>query len=96
MTADAAIEPLDGSLRAMRAAEERARERAQLLERQASAHYAPQQRIELWERFHMLALPQGATHPLVALIARQTALTIQQVRDEQRRRRGPDPQQSPA
>lgn len=84
---DTSLDPLDGSARALRAAEERARERAQLLERQSSPHFTPEERISLWESLHMLSLPQGATHPLISLISAQTGLTPQQVRNEQQRRR---------
>jgi hypothetical protein len=48
--------------------------------------HTPEERIRLWEKLHVLSLPRIATHPLLSLIASQTALTLQQVQDEQRRR----------
>jgi hypothetical protein len=76
----------DPRAQAIRAAERRAQERAQLLERQSSPISTPEERIVLWEQLHVLALPRSAAHPLLALIAQQTALTLEQVRDEQQRR----------
>lgn len=76
----------DSRAQALRAAEERAQERARLLERQSSPLNTPDERIRLWENLHALTLPRASAHPLLALIAAQTALTLEQVRDEQRRR----------
>jgi hypothetical protein len=78
--------PADPRAQALRAAEERAQERAQLIERQSSSLHTPEERIRLWEKLHVLSLPRVSTHPLLSLIASQTALTLQQVQDEQRRR----------
>ena len=78
--------PADPRAQALRAAEERAQERAQLVERQSSSLHTPEERIRLWEKLHVLSLPRVSTHPLLSLIASQTALTLQQVRDEQQRR----------
>ena len=79
----------DPRARALRAAEERAQERARLRERQASSLHTPEERIRLWESLHMLSLPRAPTHPLLSVIAAQTALTLEQVLDEQRRRASP-------
>jgi hypothetical protein len=76
----------DPRAQAIRAAEERAQERARLIERQSSSLHTPEERIRLWENLHVLSLPRASTHPLLSLIALQTALTLQQVQDEQRRR----------
>lgn len=76
----------DPRAQALRAAQERAQERTRLIELQASALHTPEERIRLWEKLHMLSLPRASRHPLLALIASQTALTLQQVEDEQRRR----------
>ncbi|WP_184335689.1 hypothetical protein [Povalibacter uvarum] len=76
----------DPRAQAIRAAERRAEERAQLLQRQSSPSSPPEDRIALWERLHMLVLPRSASHPLLALIAQQTSLTLDQIRDEQQRR----------
>jgi hypothetical protein len=83
----------DPRAQALRAAEERAQERARLLERQASTLHTPEERIRLWEKLHALSLPRASTHPLLSLIATQTALTLEQVHDEQRRRASPATEQ---
>jgi len=73
----------------IRLAQERAeadeRRRLQLLDLTAAAN-APQTRIRAWERAHGLTLPRGASHPILTSIAAATHLTVEQVRDEQRRR----------
>ena len=46
----------------------------------------PSERIRLWEELHGLRLPRSADHRLVRVIAQRTALTTQQVHEEQRRR----------
>lgn len=72
----------------LRADEERAAERHSQIEAQSSILRTPQERIELWERLHGLRLPIAGTHKLVRLIAVTTALTVDQVHEEQRRRSG--------
>jgi hypothetical protein len=47
----------------------------------------PAERIRRWEDLHALALPPGAAHPLVAVIVAHTKLTLDDIRDEQQRRR---------
>ncbi len=59
------------------------------LAEQIAAYNTPEQRIRAWERLHELDLPRKAVHPLVRVIAAQTHLTLDQVRDEQRRRLTP-------
>lgn len=81
--------PTDLRTQALRVAEERAQERARLIESQSSWLHTPEERIRLWEKLHVLSLPRASTHPLLSLIASQTALTLQQVLDEQRRRAYP-------
>jgi hypothetical protein len=61
------------------------RRRTELLELSATAN-APDARIRAWERTHGLTLPRGAAHPVLNSIAAATRLTLDQVRDEQRRR----------
>jgi len=61
------------------------RRRIELLELSAAAH-APDARIRAWERTHGLTLPRGAAHPVLNSVAAATRLTLDQVRDEQRRR----------
>lgn len=48
---------------------------------------APAERIGVWERVHELKLPESLAHPLIAIIAAATALTIDQLDAEQRERR---------
>jgi hypothetical protein len=66
--------------------QERAAERQQQIAAQASEFNAPEERIRLWEKLHALPLPRSATHKLLHVIAAQTRLSIQQVREEQQRR----------
>jgi hypothetical protein len=61
------------------------RRRNELLELSATAN-APDARIRAWERTHGLTLPRGAAHPVLNSVAAATRLTLDQVRDEQRRR----------
>ena len=58
------------------------------LEAQSAPQSDPQVRIAAWERLHDLRLPQHSTHALVRVIARQTGLTVREVRAEQERRSG--------
>lgn len=70
-----------------RADEERAFERRRELDLQTAPGNDPQERIRIWERLHELRLPVSATHPLVAVIAGHTELTLGDVEGEQLRRR---------
>lgn len=78
----------------IRLAHERAeadeRRRIELLEL-ASAANAPHARIRAWERTHGLTLPRDAAHPVLTSVAAATQLTLDQVREEQRRRLMPVP-----
>ena len=65
--------------------EARERRRHDLAE-QTAVQNTPEQRIQIWERLHELNLPKKATHPLVRIIAADTELTLEQVREEQHRR----------
>jgi hypothetical protein len=73
----------------VRLAEERAeadeRRRVELLDLASSAN-APDKRIRAWERTHGLTLPRDASHPVLNSVAAATHLTLDQVREEQRRR----------
>jgi hypothetical protein len=71
---------------AERELQQRQAERQKLLAAQQSPKYDPQRRIELWEHIHGMLLPRIAEHRLVDVIAKQTALTVEQVRHEQVRR----------
>jgi hypothetical protein len=59
--------------------------RRELLE-QTSDRNTPAERIRIWERRHGLRLPGDANHRLIRVVAHQTDLTLEQVREEQRRR----------
>jgi len=78
----------------VRLAEERAeaeeRRRVELLDLSSTAN-APAARIRAWERTHGLTLPRGESHPVLNSVAAATHLTLEQVREEQRRRLAPAP-----
>lgn len=70
-----------------------AREQAEAAERaqrerleQSSELNTPDVRIRAWERLHRLTLPRGSAHSVLRVIAQATHLTLEQVREEQRRR----------
>ena len=44
------------------------------------------ERIQLWEKLHALALPRSPTHKLLPIIAQQTAIALAQVLEVQERR----------
>lgn len=81
----------DRRAQAIRLAQERAQQREQRLALQTSPQSTPQERIRLWEELHALQLPRSSTHRLLRVIATHTALTMQQVREEQERRGQPPP-----
>lgn len=64
-------------------------ERQRHLAAQAAPHRNPEQRIKIWEQLHAMWLPREPNHRLVGVIAAQTALTIEQIQAEQRRRATP-------
>lgn len=53
---------------------------------QSSGRNTPAERIRIWERRHGLTLPRDANHPIIGIVARQTNLALDQVREEQQRR----------
>lgn len=53
---------------------------------QSSELNTPEMRIRAWERLHRLTLPLGSGHAVLDVIAKATRLTLEQVREEQRRR----------
>jgi hypothetical protein len=61
-------------------------DRRQRLREQTSLQNTPERRIRIWEHLHALSLPRAAHHPLLAVVASQTGLTIEQVQEEQRHR----------
>jgi hypothetical protein len=81
----------EGSLNDRRAAAQRDEQdriaaRQKNLAAQASPHADPSQRIRLWEHLHAMHLPRDAKHRLIHVIAAQTALTVEQIQQEQVRR----------
>lgn len=71
----------------LREEQERTDARRRELDEQSSAANLPGERIRIWERLHALALPHAESHPLIAVIAEQTHLSINDVRREQQERR---------
>lgn len=68
-------------------AERSERERAE----QSSDLNTPAVRIRAWERLHRLTLPRQPAHSVLSVIAEATRLTLEQVREEQRRRLAGEP-----
>jgi hypothetical protein len=66
------------------------RRRVELLDLASTAN-PPHARIRAWERAHGLALPRSESHPVLNSVAAATRLTLEQVREEQRRRVVPAP-----
>jgi hypothetical protein len=65
---------------------ERQERKQQELLQQTSGRSTPAERIRIWERRHGLTLPRDANHRIVNIIAHQTELAVDQVREEQQRR----------
>lgn len=59
--------------------------RAEQAEQCASSN-TPETRIRAWEKVHGLRLPSNAAHPIVAVIATETHLTVAEVQQEQHAR----------
>ena len=68
---------------------EAAERRQQELLEQRSAMNTPASRIRLWEQLHQIDLPRSPSHRLIDVIAANTGLTCEDVRDEQRLRAAP-------
>lgn len=73
-------------LRVQRAEQERVALRDRERDAQVSPVKNPRERIEVWERLHALRLPRASNHLLLAVIAKQTQLTMGEVHEEQIRR----------
>ena len=65
---------------------EAARRRQEELEEQSSTLKTADTRIRIWERLHEVGLPRDPEHRLIDIIAANTGLTVEEVRDEQRLR----------
>jgi hypothetical protein len=72
---------------ALEESERRERKQQELLE-QTCERNTPAERIRIWERRHGLSLPRDTNHPLLALVASQTDVALERVREEQQRRLG--------
>ena len=64
-------------------------ERQQQIALQCSPLSSAEERVQLWEKLHQLALPRSPTHKLLRVIANQTELALEQVLEIQRRRFAP-------
>ena len=56
--------------------------RAEQAEQRASSS-APETRIRTWEKVHGLRLPLDPAHPIIEVVAAETHLTVDEVRQEQ-------------
>lgn len=56
------------------------------LAEQSSRLKSAEERIRIWERIHEVTLPRDPAHRLVEIIATNTGLTDEDVREEQQRR----------
>jgi hypothetical protein len=65
---------------------ERSEKRRQELAEQRSDLNPPEIRIRTWERIHQLRMPSDPAHPILDVIAVNTRLTLEEVREEQRTR----------
>jgi hypothetical protein len=77
----------DHRARVHREADERALKRQLQLNEQRSSTNPPAERIRAWEKAHGLRLPSTPTHPVLEVIARDTGLSLEEVRNEQQIRR---------
>lgn len=68
---------------------ERAEKKRIQLADQRSDFNDPKERIRAWERAHGLRLPTNPAHPVLAVVAAATSLTLEQVLEEQRQRAAP-------
>ena len=53
---------------------------------QRSTDRSPEQRVAAWERLHGLRLPNAAEHPILQVVARQTGLSLDDIRNVQSER----------
>jgi len=73
---------------ALRHAEALERRQLDLAGQTANVH-SPAERIRIWERLHQIALPRDPAHQILHVIAADTALSLEEVRTEQRQRAAP-------
>jgi hypothetical protein len=77
---------MDFRARLMHQQAENAARRKVDLAAQSSRLNSAEERIRIWERLHEVNLPRDPAHRLVEIIAANTGLSDEDVRDEQRRR----------
>lgn len=82
-------EGMDRRAAAIREEQERDELRRSRIDGLTSVTATAEERIRRWEDLHALALPRAANHKLVAVIARDTTLSVEQVQEEQQRRANP-------
>jgi hypothetical protein len=75
--------------------QEAAERRSQALLEQSSPDHTPAQRVSVWERLHQVYLPRDPQHNVLRIVARQTGLSLADVREVQRLRAAP-PELPPA
>lgn len=63
----------------------------QQLHEQSSTLNSASDRIRIWERRHQIDLPRNPSHRLIAIIAENTGLTLEEVRTEQQLRASAPP-----
>jgi hypothetical protein len=76
----------DYRVRIAREQAEAVEKRQQELLEQMSDRNSAEVRVRIWERVHAVQLPRATNHRLLQVVATQTGLTLDQVRDEQQRR----------
>jgi hypothetical protein len=77
---------LDFRARVVQQQAETAERRKVDLAEQSSRLKTAEERIRIWERIHEVTLPRDPAHRLVEIIATNTGLTDEEVREEQQRR----------
>ena len=65
---------------------EAAERRERALIDQRSPDNAPDRRVAIWEKLHQVRLPKDPAHPILVLVAQQTALKLDDVLEVQRQR----------
>jgi hypothetical protein len=68
-------------------ADARMEKRREELAEQSASSSTPEARIRAWEKVHGLRLPLDAAHPIVAVVAIETHLTVVEVQQEQHARK---------
>jgi hypothetical protein len=86
MAASAGLSQSDFRARAAEIAAESKLQRQRDLEEQSSKLRSASERIQLWEKLHGARLPSKRNHPVLAVVAADTGLTLAQVGAEQRQR----------